>query len=288
VVTESRDWLSGEPLDLRGRKKIVRAAGVLSRSGDATRQLAGFTRWLQREHGFAAGDFLEVSYRGCTSTAGWSPLPYGANDVDVALGQSVEQVRRHLVWYDAALPPDLELHLVGYSLGGVVLLRAADELLATEPDHWAQRLGSVVTISSPHFGCDLGIEGDLLGLFGFHSLVLPGERIARELCDLGSNPRHRAEVERMAERLRRAGVRLLTLADENDVVVTAADAVIAPLAERAQLVLNTSRARVGGAYRDNLLGHGPLLDNPKAWQLMAQTIGPQQPRGRTKSGAIAL
>ena len=71
-------------------------------------------------------------------------------------------------------------------------------------------------------------------------------------------------------------------------VVTAADAVIAPPAERARLVLNTSRARVGGAYAENLLGHGPLLDNPKAWQLMAETIGPQQPRGRSESGAIAL
>jgi hypothetical protein len=146
----------------------------------------------------------------------------------------------------------------------------------------------VVTISSPHFGCDLGIEGDLLGLFGFHSLVVPGERIGRELCELGSNPRHRVEVEQMAERLRDAGVRLLTLADENDVVVTAADAVIAPAAQRARLVLNTSRARVGGAYADNPLGHGPLLDNPKAWQLMAETIGPQQSRGRTRSGVIAL
>jgi pimeloyl-ACP methyl ester carboxylesterase len=288
MVTESRDWLSGAPLDLRGRKKVVRAAGVLSRSGDATQQLAGFARLLQREQGFAAGDFLEVTYHGRTSTSGWSPLLYGPDDVDVPLRQSVEQVRRHLAWYDAALPPDLELHLVGYSLGGVVLFRAAGELLATEPGHWAQRLGSVITISSPHFGCDLGIEGDLLGLFGFHSLVLPGERISRELCELGSNPRHRAEVEQMAERLRQAGVRLLTLADGNDVVVTAADAVIAPAAQRARLVLNTSRARVGGAYADNPLGHGPLLDNPKAWQLMAETIGPQQLRGRTESGAIAL
>ena len=149
MATESRDWLSGEPLDLRGRNKVVRAAGVLSRSGDATRQLAGFIRFLQREQGFAPGDFLEITYHGRDAASGWSPLPYGPDDVDVPLQQSVAQVQRHLAWYDARLPTDLELHLIGYSLGGVVLFRAAGELLATEPKHWARRLGSVVTISSP-------------------------------------------------------------------------------------------------------------------------------------------
>jgi len=197
-------------------------------------------------------------------------------------------VVRLLRWYDARLPIDLELHLVGYSLGGVVLFRAACALLAEDLARWRVRLASLITIASPHFGTDLGEEGGLLGLFGLDSLLLPSGAVARELCTLGRDPAHRATVERQALLLRRAGLRLLTLADEFDTVVTPDDAVIAPPAERARYVLSSSRAQLGGAYADAVLGHGPLLDNPKAWQLMVEVIGPQEPRGRTATGAIPL
>jgi hypothetical protein len=73
-------------------------------------------------------------------------------------------------------------------------------------------------------------------------------------------------------------VRLLTLADEFDTVVTPDDAVIASPSEQSRFVLSSPRSRLGGRYADAVLGHGPLIDNPRAWALMAEVIGRQQPR----------
>ena len=288
-MTESiADWFSGQRIDLRGRKKVLRAAGILSRTGDAARQLGGFSRYLQREYGYVAGDFLEVSYRGRLSGSEWTPVPYEQVDCDVPLAQSTAEVIRQLRWYDARLPLDLELHLIGYSLGGVVLFGAAVGLLREEPARWRDRLRSLITLASPHFGSDLGIEGELLGMLGLGAIFLPDGPVARELCALGGSAEHRARIEREADFLRRSGLRLLTLADEFDTVVTPEDAVIASPEERQRYVLASSRARIGGAYEGAVLGHGPLLDNPKAWRMMAEVIGPQEPRLRTASGAIPL
>ena len=282
------DWMQGQTIDLRGRKKVLRAAGILSKTGDAARQLGNFSRYLQREYGFRPGDFLEASYHGRETGGEWMPAPYQAAHAEVPLAESTVQVVRQLRWYDARLPIDLELHLVGYSLGGVVLFRAASALLAEDEARWRVRLASLITVASPHFGTDLGDEGDLLGLFGLDALLMPGGAVAKELCALGRDPAHRARVEQQAARLRRAGLRLLTLADEYDTVVTPEDAVIAPPEERSRYVLASSRAELGGAYADAVLGHGPLLDNPRAWRLMAEVIGLQEPRGRTATGAIPL
>ena len=44
LVAESiADWLGGQIIDLRGRKKVLRAAGILSRTGDAA-----FRDWFAR------------------------------------------------------------------------------------------------------------------------------------------------------------------------------------------------------------------------------------------------
>jgi pimeloyl-ACP methyl ester carboxylesterase len=281
------DWLEGQRIDLRGRKKVLRAAGVLSQTGDAARHLGGFSRYLQRSRGFASGDFLELTLRGAGTDADWRPAAYRPGDSEAPLSESTALVVRQLRWYDARLPVDQQLHLIGYSLGGVLMLRAAAGLIEQDASTWGQRLRSLITLASPHFGCDLGPEGDLLGLFGFGSL-LPGGEVVRELCALGSDSRHRPQVERQARLLRRAGVQLLTLADENDVVVTPDDAIIAPPFERARCAFSSSRSRQGGVYGDAIFGHGPLLDNPKAWALMAETIGHQEPSLRTASGAIPL
>jgi pimeloyl-ACP methyl ester carboxylesterase len=282
------DWLDGRVIDLRGRKKIVRAAGVQSKTGDVSRQLMGFGRHLERQHGYSSGDFLETTYRGRIADGAWQPAPYQPVDAEAPLADSTAVVARQLRWYDVRLPDDLELHLIGYSLGGVVLFRAAVALLAENRAHWASRIRSVVTLASPLHGSDLGPEGELLNLFGLDSLLLPGGAIGRELCALGRDPAHRVQVERDAEQLRRAGVRLLTLGDANDTVVTPEDSIVAPPAERARYTFSSSRAQQGGLYAEAVLGHGPLLENPRAWALMVETIGPQVPRLRTPSGAIPL
>jgi hypothetical protein len=152
-----------------------------------------------------------------------------------------------------------------------------------EPDRWVGRLASVITLAAPLFGTDLGLEGDLLGALGFGAL-LPGGQGVRELIARGRDPRHRAAVERMADRLRSLGVNLLTLADPVDIVVTPEEAIIAPPAERDRFLVNGPRATWTGGVGVPL-GHGPLLSDTLAWVRMARAIGRQVPRAGASPGA---
>ena len=267
------DWHPGRRINARGRKKIVLAAGMLSRSGEALRQFDGFIRYLVSNFGYAHGDMLEVSYASMPDADDWRPSPYDTHHCDVSLRDVSAQAGRTLRWYRARLPDDTEYHLIGYSLGGVALFEAAGALLLGEPQRWHGRIGSVTALSAPLFGADLGVEGELLGALGLGAL-LPGRVSVRELLDRGRDPKHRALVERLAARLGPAGVRVMTLADANDVVVTPEDAIIAPPAERQRHVL--SGPRVPGAGPG--LGHGPILTNTLAWVRIAKQIGPQEPR----------
>ena len=286
AATWIEDWLPGRRVSARGRKKVVFATGVMSRSGEALRQFGGFTRYLENNFGYSGSglgeggatgtDFLEVSYHSRAVAGAWQPAPYEAHHCEVGLGQATVEVVRSLDWYRARLPDDTVYHLVGYSLGGVTLFEAATRLLETAPARWQGRLGSLITLSAPLFGADLGLEGDLLSMLGFGVLVPRGEAV-RELIDRGRNPTHRGDVERRAARLRAAGVQLLTLADADDVVVTPEDAIIAPPPERDRHVLTSPRVPLG-EQGNNPFGHGPLLRNTLAWVRMARLIGPQDPR----------
>jgi hypothetical protein len=280
TLWELDDWQAGRRLNTRGRNKIVLAAGMLSRSGEALDRFGGFLRYLTTNHGYEAGDFLEISYNSVQDVEGWRPIPYDSVHCEAGLADVATHVGRGLRWYRSILPDDTRYHLIGYSLGGVALFEAAGALLFGEPERWQGRITSLITLSAPLFGTDLGLEGDLLAVLGF-GVLLPNGLGIQELVKRGSDPRHRATVERLANRLREQGVSLLTLADAEDVVVTPADAVIAPLHERDWYVL--SRRNVvsfgGGPVAGVPLGHGPLLDNTLAWVRMAKLIGPQEPRG---------
>jgi hypothetical protein len=273
------DWQSGRRLNTRGRNKIALAAGMLSRSGEALDRFEGFIRYLMTNQGYEAGDFLEISYNSVQDVEGWRPIPYDTTHCEAGLADVTAHVGRGLRWYRSILPDDTRYHLIGYSLGGVALFEASAALLFGEPERWQGRIGSLTTLSAPLFGTDLGLEGELLGALGFGTL-LPSGIAVRDLVARGSDPLHRASVERIAARLRGQGVNLLTLADADDVVVTPADAVIAPLSERDWHVLS-SRNQVslfGGGGIGKPLGHGPLLMNTLAWVRMAKSIGPQEPR----------
>jgi len=272
------DWQTGRRLNTRGRNKIVLAAGMLSRSGEALLRFGGFLRYLTTNHGYETGDFLELSYNSMQDAKGWRPIPYERTHCEAGLADVTAHIGRGLRWYRSVLPDDTRYHLIGYSLGGVALFEAAGALLFGEPERWQGRIGSVITLAAPLFGTDLGLEGDLLGALGLGTLLPSGVSV-RELIARGSDPRHRAQVERLAARLRSQGVNLLTLADSEDVVVTPADAVIAPLHERNWHVLSGKNVvSLGGGGTGVPLGHGPLLDNTLAWVRMAKLIGPQQPR----------
>jgi hypothetical protein len=273
------DWQTGRRLNTRGRNKIVLAAGMLSRSGEALDRFDGFIRYLITNHGYDVGDFLELSYNSVQDVEGWRPIPYDSIHCEAGIADVTAHVGRGLRWYRSILPYDTRYHLIGYSLGGVTLFEASAALLFGEPERWQGRIGSLITLAAPLFGTDLGLEGDLLSALGFGSLLPTGVSV-RELVARGSDPLHRASVERIAARLRAQGVNLLTLADAEDVVVTPADAVIAPLHERDWYVLSSQRQGTlfgGGGVRAPL-GHGPLLTNTLAWVRMAKTIGPQEPR----------
>lgn len=273
------DWQIGHRISTRGRNKIVLAAGMLSRSGEATDRFGGFLRYLVTNHGYEPGDFLEASYNTRQDAGDWRPTPYDTSHCEASLPEATANVGRSLRWYRARLPDDTRYHLIGYSLGGVALFESAGALLFGEPDRWAGRIGSLTTLAAPLFGTDLGLEGELLGVLGLGALLPSGESV-RQLIERGGDPRHRAVVERLAERLRGQGVSILTLADANDVVVTAADAVIAPPHERDWHVLdNRNVVSLGGGSVGVPLGHGPLLNNTLAWVRIAKLIGPQQPRG---------
>ena len=273
------DWQTGRRLNTRGRNKIVLAAGMLSRSGEALDRFEGFIRYLELNHGYQAGDFLEISYNSIQDVEGWRPIPYDTTDCEAGLSDVTAHVGRGLAWYRSVLPNDTRYHLIGYSLGGVALFEASAALLFGDPERWAGRIGSLTTLSAPLFGTDLGLEGELLGALGF-GVLLPSGIAVQELVARGGDPLHRARVERLASRLRAQGVNLLTLADADDVVVTPADAVIAPLLERDWYVLSSkSQATLfGGTGVGRPLGHGPLLTNTLAWVRMAKAIGPQEPR----------
>jgi hypothetical protein len=272
------DWQAGRRINTRGRNKIILAAGMLSRSGEALDRFGGFLRYLTTSQGYELGDFLELSYNSMLDADGWRPIPYDSTHCEAGLADVTAHVGRGLRWYRAALPDDTRYHLIGYSLGGVTLFEAAGALLFGEPDRWQGRIGSIITLAAPLFGTDLGLEGDLLGALGFGSLLPSGVSV-RELVARGSDPLHRAKIERLASRLRSQGVNLLTLAAEDDIVVTPADAVIAPLHERDWHVLsNKNVVAFGGSGMGVPLGHGPLLDNTLAWVRMAKLIGPQELR----------
>ena len=273
------DWQVGRRLNTRGRNKIVLAAGMLSRSGEALKRFDGFIRYLTTNHGYEAGDFLEISYSSTLDVEGWRPIPYASIDCEAGLSDVTAHVGRGLRWYRSVLPDDTRYHLIGYSLGGVALFEASAALLFGEPERWQGRIGSLTTLSAPLFGTDLGLEGELLGALGFGALLPSGVSV-RELVARGSDPLHRASVERIAARLRAQGVNLLTLADPEDVVVTPADAVIAPLHERDWYVLSSRNqaALFGVSGVGAPLRHGPLLTNTLAWVRMAKSIGPQESR----------
>ena len=270
------DWLPGRQISTRGRKKVVLASGIMSRTGEALRQFDGFIRYLENNFGYVRGDVLEVSYHSVADGTGRRPAPYEPRHCAVSLKEGTLQVAHSLRWYRARLPEDTAYHLVGYSLGGVSLFGAAALLAEAEPERWRGRLGSLITLSAPLMGSDLGIEGDLLGTLGFDALLPQGLAI-RELIGRGSSPEHRARIERQAERLRAFGVQVLTLADAEDVVVTPADAIIAPPHERDRYVLAGPRVPFGG-IGGNPFGHGPLLGNTLAWVRMGRVIGPQETR----------
>ncbi len=245
--------------------RIVCLAGAGSRSGRAWEIFDGIIRYLTVAGGFDRADFVEASYR--VSSAG-EPLPYGESDSTVPLAVATGAVARSLEWIRRAA--GTKLHLLGWSLGGVVLFDAAAELVRSDPS-WVRDLGSIVTLASPLLGTDLdGI--DLVGEFAVGPV---GGDLARRAAD----PAQKDQVRARARALRESGIRVVTLAAEDDAVVTPEDALLPAEGSEPGAFILRPRRRNGAPYVESILGHWDLPYDPICWRHVLAAIGPAERPG---------
>lgn len=240
--------------------RVVGLAGAGSRSGRAWDIMDGVARYLATAGGYVPADFVEASYR---VGPGGEPLPYDEEDSIVPLANATAAVARSLEWLRRA--HGARLHLVGWSLGGVVLFDAAAALIQADPS-WARDLGAIVTLSSPLLGSDV----DGIDLFGAMAAGPVGADLARRAAD----EQARASVRRNAARLREAGIRLVTLAEEDDAIVTPEDALLPSEGPEASAFVLRPRRRPGAPYVESVLGHGALPHDPLCWQRVLAALGP--------------
>jgi hypothetical protein len=257
-----------------GRKQVVLAAGVGSRSGDTHRLFGGFRHYLIAEGGFSADDFLEATYAGEYAEGRWvGPATYDITAFDAPLATAVTHCAQALLWWARHRPADVEWHLVGYSLGGLVLLEAAIVLHRRAWDTWGRHLRSLTTLSAPLNGCALGEFRWLGDLFG------PGA-VGPEVVRLGDDPRHRQRVAAEVTRLRAAGVRVTTLVEADDAIIQPEDGIVGPV-DPDLVVRCTARSEDSPVARH--LGHGRILNELRVWRRLLEIIGPQVSAGRPRA-----
>jgi hypothetical protein len=250
------------------RKGVVLAAGVNSRSGDTRRLFAGLCYYLREHGGYVPADFVEATYAGQYRDGRWAgPAPYDVRVFEAPLAALVAACADWLGWLPRARPWVGEWHLIGYSLGGLLLLEAVSQLRRRVPDPWDGRLRSLTTLSSPLNGCDLGGFGWLAELFG------PG-RVAPEVARLGEDPRHRWRIANEVAQLRARGVRVTTLVQADDAVIQPEDGIVGPATP--DLIVHTTAPPEDSPIARHL-GHGRIVHEPRVWERLLGILGPQPP-----------
>ena len=247
------------------RKQIVLAAGIGSQSGDTRRLFGGFQAFMIAEAGYRADDFLEATYGGKYDAGRWvGPAPYDVAAFDVPLATSVAHCAQALLYW-ARERPGVEWHLLGYSLGGLVLLEAAIVLHRRAYDSWGRHLRSVSTLSAPLNGCHLGEFAWLGDLFG------PGA-VSAEVVALGNDPGHRRRLQADVAALRAAGVAVTTLVEADDVIVQPEDGIVGPPDPDLVVACSSSLDSTPVA---RYLGHGRIVHEPRIWRRLLAVVGPQ-------------
>lgn len=235
-------------------ERLVYLAGASSRSGDGRRLLAGLLHYLAAQAGL--DDQVEASYR---ADAEGRAVPYERGDTSAPLTQSVAAVQAILGRERRDLGLGGRLHLLGWSLGGAVLFEAAADLVERDAD-WRDAFASIVTLSSPLNGCDVSGWSDI----GEVAAGLAG----RELVERGGDAGFKRRVAARVERLRGLGVAVVTLGSREDAVVTPEDSVV-PMDARYAL---SPKPRLGADFGERRLGHGAILNDPTAWQLILNAL----------------
>jgi hypothetical protein len=221
--------------------------------------LDGVVRYLIVAGGYRDEDFVEASYRVDPNGA---PLPYTDADSWAPLAVSTRNVVGSLRWFRRQAPK--RIHLLGWSLGGVVLFEAAAALLAADPT-WATTFGGIATLASPLLGSDV----DGLDLLGSIAAGAAGADLSRRAAD----PQEKDRVRQDARRLRAAGIRLVTLAAEDDAVVTPADALLPALGPEPSAYILRPKPRASLSYLDRVLGHSDLPRDPVCWRRVFDALG---------------
>jgi hypothetical protein len=257
------------------RKQVVLAAGIGSQSGDTRRLFGGFRAYLMAEGGYRAEDFHEATYGGEYEAGRWvGPAAYDVAAFDVPLATSVAHCAQALLYW-ARQAPAAEWHLVGYSLGGLVLLEAAIILHRRAHDSWGRHLRSATTLSAPLNGCQLGEFRWLGDLFG------PGA-VGPELCALGDDLGHRRRLEADVAALRAAGVTVTTLVEADDVIVQPDDGIVG---EPAPDLIVAASSNLDASPVARYLGHGRIVHDPRVWRRLLGVVGPQV-GARVPGGAL--
>ncbi len=241
---------------------VVCLAGAGSQSGRPFVVLDGVLRYLTVAGGYTWDDFVEASYH---TTREGEPLPYDAAHSTASLDEATRAVARYLRWLRRRGAS--RLHLLGWSLGGVVLFDAAATLLDLDPT-WGKVLGGIATLAAPLLGSDL----DGLDLIG----ALAAGQAGVDLCRRAADDLEKERVREDAARLRAAGVRLVTLAAQDDAVVTPEDALLPALGREPGAYILRPKRRVNAPAYESVLGHGSLPFDPACWQKVLEAFGPAE------------
>jgi len=241
---------------------VICLAGAGSRSGRPLDVFRTVLTYLKVAGAYSADDFVEGSYR--IADTG-EPLHYDAIDSTASLADVTSNVARCLQWFRRT--SGRRLYLLGWSLGGVALFDALAGLSDFDST-WAQAAPALVTLASPLLGSDLdGI--DALG-------AVAAGHVGADLTRRAADATEKRRVRQDAARLRGAGVRLVTLAAEDDAVVTPEDALLpASGPDPAAFILRPKR-QVGATYLENVLGHGALPHDPACWRHVLTALGPAE------------
>ncbi len=275
------DWQEGHVVDRCCRKKVICGAGIASYTGDAEREFRPLRASLAAL-GFDAGDFLEATYGAVRVEGEWQPRPYQIQDAQRPIALSALDLSRELEWYCERLA-GTRFYLVGYSLGGVLAFEAAALLMSRNLTAWRGRLAGIALLSAPLLGVDFGILARLAD-----ALARRPDFYGQAGVDLVARAKGTESTDRLesqAALLRAAGVRLLTIVDRNDAVVQYRDAVLPSAKERGEVLGVDAKLPETADEVARRYGHGPILSDPRALDVVARLIGAQECLGRHKGFA---